>query len=72
VGLTFDNIVEPVAVSGDAVCTITYGLLDGTTQTIKFYDENTNFYRVPMGENYDVLVDKQSVKNIINQVNKLK
>jgi hypothetical protein len=72
VGLTFDNIVEPKAVSESPDCEITYTLLDGSEQSIKFYSENDNFYRVPMADNYDVLVDKQSVKNIINKANQLK
>jgi hypothetical protein len=72
VGLTFDSIVEPKTESGEPACTIVYGLLDGSTQTIKLYTENSNFYRIPMDESYDVLVDKQSVKNIINKVNELK
>lgn len=66
-GLTFDQISDHTEKSGEPAVTLTYTLLDGTVQTTEFYIYNDNFYSVGKDGEYDMLVNKQSVKQIIDK-----
>ena len=67
VGLSFDQIGEHTQKSGEPAVTLTYTLLDGTVETTEFYTFNDNFYSVGKDGEYDMLVSKQSVKQIVDR-----
>ena len=66
VGLSFDQITDHTQKSGEAAATLTYTLLDGSTDTIEFYPFNDTFYAVGKDGKYDMLVSRQSVKKIVD------
>ncbi len=70
-GLTFDQISDHTEKSGTPSVTLTYTLLDGTTNTTEFYNYNDNFYCVGSEGKYDMLVNKQSVKQIVDKAKAL-
>ena len=71
VGLSFDQIGEHTQKSGEPAVTLTYTLLDGTVETTEFYTFNDNFYSVGKDGEYDMLVSKQSVKQIVDRAGAL-
>lgn len=66
-GLTFDEITQHSEKSGEPAVKLTYTLLDGQEQTTAFYLYNDNFYCVGMEGEYDMLVSRQSVKQIADR-----
>ncbi len=66
-GLTFDQISGHTEKSGEPAAVLTYTLLDGTVQTTEFYIYNDNFYSIGKDGEYDMLVSKQSIKQIIDK-----
>ena len=71
VGLSFDDIVAPVPVSGDLKASIVYTLSDNSVDRVEFYDYDANFFRVKKGEDTSILVSKQDVKQLIEYAKKL-
>lgn len=67
VGLTFDEIIQHSEKSGEPAVRLTYTLLDGQEQATAFYPYNDNFYCVGMEGEYDMLVSRQSVKQIADR-----
>ncbi|MBQ7265641.1 MAG: DUF4340 domain-containing protein [Firmicutes bacterium] len=71
VGLSFDDVVENAAPTGEPVGKITFKLTDGTTDTEEFYDYDTNFYRVKKGEDASFIIDKQDIQTLLTQAKEL-
>ena len=71
VGLSFDDVVENVAPTGEPVGKITFKLTDGITDTEEFYDYDTNFYRVKKGEDASFIIDKQDIQTLLTQAKEL-
>lgn len=66
-GLTFDQITEHTQKSGQPDAVLVYTMLDGSKETINFYDYNSNFYIIDKDGSYDLLISKQSVKQVADR-----
>jgi hypothetical protein len=67
VGLGFDQIEEHTQKSGEPNAVLTYYLTDGSEQSVEFYQYSDNFYSVGKDGKYDMLVSRQSVKQIVDK-----
>lgn len=67
IGITFDNIVDGVTVTGNPEVTIEYFRKDGTTEKVNFYEYNENFYAAEKNGDTRRIVNKQSVNAMLSQ-----
>lgn len=71
VGLSFDEVTSHTDKTGQPAASISYTLLDGSVHNIDFYSYNDNFYIVGAEGEYDMLVNKQSLKQVIDRAKAL-
>ena len=72
VGLSFDSILKENAnVSGTPQAVITYVMKDGSKEKIEFYNYDDNYYVAKKGESSTLVVNKQSVRKLFLDAEKV-
>ena len=72
VGLSFDSILKENAnVSGTPQTVITYVMKDGSKEKIEFYNYDDNYYVAKKGESSTLVVNKQSVRKLFLDAEKV-
>jgi hypothetical protein len=69
--LSFDDLDENAKASGSPAVTISFKLSDGSEDKAEYYNYNENFYCVKKGEDCSMLINKQAVKKLLEDAEKL-